>query len=505
MASENDDRRPERRKRKRTGGGCHIKGIPADLSTLLVMSVKKRSKTYKEQASSVTRNHIGCDSTQKNVMDGMDEFEQFLSVAKLSSENVHVACVTFLIEMVENLDLSWFLRLAGLDLLKLLLLRSKAGREKFAGNSPKIMNDLIQCVFSGNGVFEHKTAFAVKLQENLACMFGELSCKFSRFYPRLVVASRYVEDSKGIVTTSSVPLYLNPGSRSTVLQLRTGRDAALLAGDKEAKIVQRLVQICNDCFEKLVPRLSDENHDFASHRNNGFDSDDDVDWEEGDSSTVDNGIEHQLAVEKTLQTIGLHRGAVEIDFGTKSKKSVSGNDGVTYDMKNRDQLRKRLHKCIQRLECRHYPTLLLWTDSLVSADNEPITAEADQIRSYCISSNNSASMKTTYESTNRGPMLRVLLDAKNKVANILAKASKLGIFGDLENVGAVTETHETIPQKVVKQKSNLIWSSLTKNDHVMKRVKSTSERIKPKLVGKNKIRTTTSKKNKFLRIKSARF
>jgi len=95
MATENDDRRPERRKRKRTEGGCHIKGIPADLSPLLVMSVKKRSKTYKEQASSVTRNHIGCDPTRKNVMDRMDEFEQFLSVAKSSSENVHVACVTF--------------------------------------------------------------------------------------------------------------------------------------------------------------------------------------------------------------------------------------------------------------------------------------------------------------------------------------------------------------------------------------------------------------------------
>ena len=402
--------------KKRKYSSSFVKGVTADLTPLLLSAVRKGSQVLQRKDSKT-------NTASSELVDSYDEaVAAFLDKAKLESSSVHVSCLTFLVDTVENLGYPWEVRISALRLTNALLHRSKSAREFFVEGR---VGTFVKIVSQGTGKDENRTTFANLLQEEAAKYLSMLSSRFGQFYPRLIVACRWMDEKKGIRFNQSAGRSIEPIGLS-VLQRRIGRDNALINADKECAIVKRLISKVDECFKRLIPDLCDDEDDF-----------DNVDWEEGDEELtlkaqrmLEDGTEHEMAVERTIAAMGI-RENIHIDVSRSNFCSSSSSGQVE---QNDDILQ---HKYLSKLErytkliYKHHQQVSFWIESLSTADDVPLPSLE-------------GSIKQDLGKVSRRETLTILFDIKNDLARVITQASKLGVSQqDDSSYGVTTDCQRT--------------------------------------------------------------
>lgn len=476
---------------------------------------------------------------------------QFLNQAKNYSSEVHTSCLTFLLDTVENTDYAWRLRRGAQRVLQPLLMRSKDCRAIFARDH---IRHYIAVISEGRGQRDNHSAELVHLQEDVSAMLLHLSVKFARFYPRFSVACRWLEDHRiGTITTSHATATATAVVVGfSVAQLRLGRDAALLRGETECRIVRKLVAKAELCFEVLVPRIEGVDYDYACGDNkcsayyvsgsttatltlsggldnnngtrsistigsaskkggeeevedgSGGDDDSSIEWEDGDNDTAadlccpktslstldtkkenistaaisfaaDDDLlqanivaEHEMAVERTLQAMGVQR-PLEINVAICDGISLNSGGGPINGSfnGNGDQkdaaCRVELKQCINLLSRKHYPRLQLWVEALSAADNISVNPSSSRVVSMSCD-----------ESQRRGFILVMLMQVKRSIARTLSRAAKLGVTEVNEDVRQSDQREGNKGDHESKKRARITWSKVT-GSAVAQNVRKTRE------------------------------
>jgi len=485
-----------------------IKGVPPALTPILILAVKKTTSSSRSSASSSSFQHNDKNSIKINQQDDEQYYvTQFLNQAKNHSSEVHTSCLTFLLDTVENTDYAWNLRRGAQNILQQLLLRSKDCRELFANDR---MRRYIAVISEGRGRSENHSAESVQLVEDVGAMLLQLSAKFGQFYPRFSVACRWLEERKGVriaAASTSTQSSSDPASITTntggfsVAQLRIGRDAAMVRGETECRIVRKIVLEAERCFEVLIPRMEgvDYGDDSASKllRNDDLsrfssaspqsarkndqdnfiadDNDDDgddssIEWEDGDADADANQgtnsiAAHEMAVERTLQAMGVQR-PLEINFGESGKKSLASSPGK--DIKEpingvesnknkddeaanqKDMCGTKLKQCIDLLRRKHYPRVQLWVEALSTADNFSVDPQSSRIVSM-----------SRDETQRRGFALVMLMDIKRSIARTLSRAAKLGLDKEGSKEKHQSDQRDDKGEYESKKRARITWGKTT--------------------------------------------
>mmetsp|Transcript_12 Transcript_12/g.15 ORF Transcript_12/g.15 Transcript_12/m.15 type:complete len:520 (+) Transcript_12:65-1624(+) len=206
--------------------------------------------------------------------------------------------------------------------------------------------------------------------------------------------------------------------------LRRIRDIAMKHGQKQCKIVEKMLQRSYAYMNVLMPRigLDDQEQingeDAVSYpeqecaKNVNEDDDDDdndgVDWEEGDDDAA--AETHAAAVEQTLalmySTGGLQGGNVEI-------KLNGHGDGKNTNQRV-EHAKEKLQKIVSLLSTKHLPCLSTWVNSLSQSDN-------------LLLKNGALVMMCSKGITIRQDLTKHLIHVKRNIASVLSAASQLKI------------------------------------------------------------------------------
>ena len=398
VGGQNGSKSVRSKKRKRSGT---IKGVPADLTPLLLAAVKKGSQALQYH---VSRPHSSYSTLNASFSGAVT---LFLDMAKLETNYVHVACLTFLLDSVENIEFPWELRISALRVAEAVLLRSKAARKALVEDR---LSKFVNVLSQGTGQVENRTVYAVQLQEETAHCLSVLSSRFGYFYPRLTVACRWMDEKKYVRFPTNTNQAMDPISLS-VLQQRKGRDTALNRGDDEYEIVKKLVSKVDECFKRLVPNFlrSTENDDEL----------DSIDWEDGDEKDVEeiqDGLQkdtdYKAAIDRTIISMGI-RDNIEIDFSKTPLIGLTNSDNKTKIINAEHKYRSKLEKYMKMLY-KHRQRVERWIESLLSADDGPVSVSEESLKKNAV--------KVTRKAT-----LDILLESKNEMTRVIAQATKLGI------------------------------------------------------------------------------
>ena len=371
-----------------------------------------------------------------------------------AADSVPVACLSFLLGLFSTDDGSVKLptRQAALALASELLQRSAECRGAFA--SAERLRQFIEVVSSlgssgrdtnhtgssNSADNEDEGALRLLVQQEAVHLLVGLSDRFGTFYPRLSVASRFLEEREGIVLSSTTrgSGIGDIASNNVMANLRRGRDIAMAKIDKAHERVTKILVRAGDCFEVLVPRVGGSGKEATQDANlantwlgkdaddgDDLEDDDDIDWEEG-GDDIDDGSpapeDHAKAVERTLAQMersrGIEDGGIEISLG-------GGNDGVDEaSAASTIAAREMLGRCVKLLEEKHVPRLAFWSDCLQRADNMTIqTGETPgTLQSSLVAMPPLVRKK-------RSETLKMVLSLKSDCAKTIASAAKLGIGG----------------------------------------------------------------------------
>jgi len=198
------------------------------------------------------------------------------------------------------------------------------------------------------------------------------------------------------------------------------RDFAMLHGEKEIEICERLILKAHSCMDVLMPRIGEvttssvsQNRDRSKEYTGDDDEgseDEDVNWEEGDEEVAAGA--HEAAVERTLEimqsTGELLGGDLEINLQQQSQFQPHQWDQGTEGQKI------NLSKVIHSLSTRHMPRLSSWVNALTNADN--LIQAPGQTALVTISTNAVRS---------KGNLLRRLWALKSRVTSVLSSFAKL--------------------------------------------------------------------------------
>lgn len=215
---------------------------------------------------------------------------------------------------------------------------------------------------------------------------------------------------------------------SSMMDLRHIRDFALLHGEREIEICEKLVRRAHRCMDFIMPRFGAVTIDLFTQKQNcntqhhEDDADDDVDWEEGDEGVSEGA--HIVAVEQTLavmQSTGELRGG-DLEIDVKSSVTPFQTEEGT------EQYKIQLMKISQSLSTTHMIRLSSWVHALTNADN--LVQPPGQVSLFTISAN---------VTRNRINLLHQLLDLKSSVSSLLASSAKLHMiqsnqFGTSESI-----------------------------------------------------------------------
>lgn len=212
-------------------------------------------------------------------------------------------------------------------------------------------------------------------------------------------------------------------SSKNMADWRRIRDIALKHGQKQCKVVEKMLDRAYACMDILMPRIGVDDPEKAIKLKSrdseitGVDYDDDdddlVDWEEGDEMVVANT--HAAAVEQTLTlmqgTGDLQEGTIEIKFDSRVNEKTT-DTRIEY-------ARNKLQKYVSSLGTKHLPCLSSWVNSLSQADN-------------LILKNGSLVAMCSKDVILRNDLMKHLSSVKRNVASVLSAASQLKIIAGEE-------------------------------------------------------------------------
>ena len=389
-----------------------------------------------------------------------------------AADSVPVACLSFLLGLFSTDDGSVKLptRRAALALASDLLQRSAECREAFA--SAERLRQFIEVVSSlgssgrdtnhtgssNSADNEDEGALRLLVQQEAVQLLVGLSDRFGTYYPRLSVASRFLEEREGIVLSSTTrgSGIGDIASNNVMADLRRGRDIAMAKIDKAHERVTKILVRASECFEILVPRVGGSGKEATQDANlantwlgkdaddgDDLEDDDDIDWEEGDDDSDDGSPapeDHAKAVERTLAQMersrGIEDGGIEISLG-------GGNGGIgEASAASTIAAREMLGRCVKLLEEKHVPRLAFWSDCLQRADNMTIqTGETPgTLQSSLVAMPPLVRKK-------RSETLKMVLSLKSDCAKTIASAAKLEIGGVANDVQSSEGTNgkTTVP------------------------------------------------------------
>ena len=258
----------------------------------------------------------------------------------------------------------------------------------------------------------------------------------------------------------------------SMISWRQLRDVGIRYGDRECRVVERLVDRADRAMLVLMPRIGDDvddddidegrsngKSDAASHTGNDDDDDDDddIDWEEGDED--DAADAHVDAVERTLSVMastgalcggqmsvrlegkeeegeGCHLGDHMQDgqrfgegHGGQTPSFIDGSSqGASLANDERaTKARRRLEKAVSSLVMKHLPRLSAWVSGLMNADSLRSNHHQQQEKHTQSSLSTSLVSMSIEESRAHSRMLERLVDLKALVAKTITAAAKLGI------------------------------------------------------------------------------
>ena len=219
---------------------------------------------------------------------------------------------------------------------------------------------------------------------------------------KLRVAAMFLEQKGPSLHTEDMDVNKN------MTDWRRIRDIAMMYGDRQCEIVEKLARRSYVCIDILMPRIGIDAGEQDQRQDDDGDDDDAIDWEEGDEEVA--AETHAAAVEQTLAlmetTGGLRGGDMEI----RLNHDDSGGDHSNSD----ERTRQRLHKVVTSLSTRHLPCLSTWVNSMTEADN-------------LLLHNGSLVAMSQEDSQKRHAISQRLMSVKRIVASVLSAASRLEI------------------------------------------------------------------------------
>jgi len=313
-----------------------------------------------------------------------------------------------------------------------------------------------------------KTEHVVMYQKEGLKLVHSLSDRFTTIQPTLVIASRYLEEQKGISLFASSQSSMRRKTNAGMIELRRIRDVAIKCAEKECGRVNKILKKMDSCFDILVPRFghrfnsnlsgvaekapghSDEETDLIVVDEED-DSDDGIAWEDGDEGNDDDSEkgdideepdretheeteDHLSAVERTLAVMQQSRalqndGTLDVMFGADAEDSATATTTVPADTEQPcEAARELLSKCVAVLTKRH-ERLSLWIDALMSADNMTDASRIITSSKLEQSRIGASSVIILPESIRKkkGPIKRLLIDIKGTATKALSAAGKIGI------------------------------------------------------------------------------
>ncbi|KAL7550994.1 hypothetical protein ACHAWF_017412 [Thalassiosira exigua] len=421
-------------------------------------------------------------------------------------------CLAFLLEVLSDGAHSLRLRRAALALAGEILDRSADARAYLAGEGGRLL-DLASVVEAAgdepggeeptNGGADGEASPASTFRREATELVHRLASRFGRFYAQFVVASRLLGDAS-VGSSSDGAAFISDGGarlskKARMSRLRRERDTALAHGEKACRSSERMVERADECFRVLVPRFGgfnveatgkpkdgsreerpservgkanltvessvsnckdDRNNDNNCGGGGGVaddaenDSDDSIDWEEGDddfseeqindstqdaSSVVDPQVaieqtmdimeragallDGELAVQVTVDSIGAEEAPIE--RATAASQLESATSTIS-----RAEVRRKLETIVKKLSTRQLPRFHQWIHALSHADGMHERAVADPAPEVGGAKNGGpVSLVLLPESKRalRRVLLQRMMKVRGEIESVLQSAARLGI------------------------------------------------------------------------------
>ena len=443
--------------------------------TLVQEAILQRMDSIQQNPGPLHEQLQDTENTCKLLLEAIDKESTDVPTTMIDTDdlpmNCAIGCLDFLMDLLSDQTCKIILRNAALCVIRALSQHRHDCRAVFT-TKVKIFVDSV------GDADEHLRMNAnrktgnrdhVVMYQRYALKFlHDLSDRFDSIQPKLVIAGRYLEEQKGISLYSGSHSSLRRNTNGDMIELRKIRDKALLFAEKEMARVNKVLKILDSCFEILVPRFG---HKFHSHEplddntfppesskddtetdslivedDGGEDTDDDIDWEDGDenknqtqSTNINcvqtekdanvNGEDRLAMVERTMAVMkqsGALRndGTLEVEFGAKSHASDplhgTATEPSSHDIIEEKESKEKISKCVEFLS-KKLDKLSLWIDALLSADN---MTDASRIRSssnhYNKQGISSVVLLPVSIRKKKGITTRMLIDTKNTIARALS-------------------------------------------------------------------------------------